>query len=130
MLCSSPMSGSTAVKTGQRRPVVAGEKQTGLRHQRHQTDRFERHGFAARVRTGDDERVGVAAEFHRDRYDSVFVDERVSRVFQSDDPSVRPNHRPDAVDLKGILRLGEDHCQIGDDAVIQQQVASERGRRC
>ena len=81
-------------------------------------------GFAARVRAGDDERVGLAAELDGDRHHGLLVDERVPRVFQPNHPPVRPDGGTDAVDFKGILRLGENDRQIG-----QHTDAGHRRRR-
>lgn len=51
------------------------------------------------------------------------------RVFQPNHPPVRPDGGTDAVDFKGILRLGENDRQIGQHTVVQTQVIGEGGDR-
>ena len=69
MLCSSPISAKTALEDGQLGARLGRDEQAGLRHQRQQPDRLERHGLAAGVRAGDQQHLELVAQHHVDRHD-------------------------------------------------------------
>ena len=65
--CSSPMSAKTSRNIGQPRAGLGRDVEPGLVHQAQQPERPERHGLAAGVRPGHDERGVAVAEPDVDR---------------------------------------------------------------
>ena len=80
--------------------------QAALVHRRKQADGFQRHGFAAGVRPGDNERVKAIPQLKAYRDGLGLIQQRVPRAAQ-DDALVLKRGRA-AVELIGELRFGED----------------------
>src|SRR5262249_21137635 len=90
--------------------------QTTLRHQREQTDCFERNRFAAGIRSCDDENGKGALQFKRDRNYSVRVEQWVARLFQFQKRGLLAradiNDRRNGALFGGILGFGEREVQL------------------
>ena len=97
--------------------LVRRNEHAGARHQRKQTDGFERDRFAAGVGSGDDQRVVAVSDPNGDRHDDVFVDQRMSAVLDVDDAL--------SVELGTIRAHVARHDRAGKDAVkrAEQQQA-------
>ncbi len=95
--------------------------QPRLRHEREESERFQRHGFTAGVRTGHDQRVIIARAVLTDQYcdghDGFFVEQRMTRAVQLD-AALFYNTRSGSVEPERQLRLCEDERQFGDVIVV------------
>ena len=65
-----------------RAAVVGRDMQAALGHECQQANGLERDGLAAGVGAGDDERVKITAEAHRDGHDGLAGDERMAGADQ------------------------------------------------
>ena len=110
--CSSPMSAKTSRKTGSRLPAAGRDVQPGLVHEAEQAERPQRDGLAAGVRAGDDERRVAVAEADVDRDDAAGQARMARR--QQDDLGPLGRLGPDAVHLRGQLRLGGPEVEPGE----------------
>ena len=116
--CSSPMSANTDRNTGsfadRRRHV-----QSGLRHQREQPGRLQRHGLAAGVRAGDQQHAVRRIEQHVDRHRAL--EHRMARRLQLQ-AGVDRELRLDAVDLRAVARLGLQHVELARHLAADRHV--------
>ena len=80
--------GEHVVKDCQLRAMLRRHLQAGLRHQRKQTGGLERHGLAAGVRAGDDQRGEVRAQTDVQRNDLLRIDQRMAAPTDVDAPLV------------------------------------------
>ena len=110
--CSSPMSAKTSRKTGRRLPACRRDVQAGLVHQREQPERAQRHGLAAGVRAGHDERREAVAEADVDRDDAAGQ----ARVPRREQLHLRALRRlgPGRAHLARELRLGRPEVEPGE----------------
>ena len=76
--------GIDRVEDAQRRAGMGRDVQPRLGHQRQQTDRLERHGLAAGIRSGDHQHKGVRIQLEIDRHHRQLVEQRVPRLDQPD----------------------------------------------
>ena len=104
--------GEHLVENGQLRPKLPGDLQAGLGHQGKQADGFKRHGFAARIRAGNDQGGKGGAQLHRTGNDLFRVDQRMADTDQADDP-VLVQFGGNGPHLPGQLALGKYKIQMG-----------------
>ena len=100
------------------RLLVCRDVQAGSRHQAQKPQRLERHGFAARVWAGDDQRVVVVADGDVDRHGLVLVEQRVPRAQQAAAARALHEHRRRGVHLKRQLGAREDEVERDERVVI------------
>ena len=96
---------------GQLRAVQRRDMKAGLAHQRQQPDRFQRDGFAAGVRSRDDQKIERVAETDINRNHFVFVDQRMTRT-SKDDPPLRVKNRRGRVHIHRELRPRENKIEF------------------
>ena len=110
-----------------RAAVVGRDMQAAFGHEREKADGLERDGLAAGVGAGDDERVKITAEAHRDGHDGLAGDERMAGADEVQLP-VRPHLRADGAHGKGQTRPRENAFQIQQHVVVQLDLLT--GTRC
>ena len=98
--------------------LVCRDVQAGGRHQAEQTERFKRHGLAARVRSGDDQRVVVRADRNVDRHGLVLVEQRMPRAQQAAAARALGQHRRGGVHLKGQLGARKDKVERDQRVIV------------
>ena len=116
-----------AIKDGNGAAMIGRDVQAALRHQGQQAKRFQRHGLAAGVRAGDDERIKIAPQPHTDGDDGPGINQRVPRADQFHG-RVLADLRRHAAGAQGILSLGEDHIQSNQHFIAVADALPEGGR--
>ena len=93
---------------------------TRLRHQRKQTERFERNRLTAGIRTGDDQRIEIAAQTDVDRHDLFGIEQGMARTLQIDH-TVLVELRFGGIHAVGKLRLRKDERKLCDIVIIKRE---------
>ena len=109
--------------------VRHGQQQAAHRHQRQQTNRFQRNGLAAGIRTGDHQGIKMQAEFNVGRHHLFLVDQRMARPFEFDLPLV-VDQRQGRLHLIAQIGLGKDQVQLHRLFVSGNDPAGKIARLC
>ena len=112
--------GENLIEYRKLRPQIGRHLQARHRHEREQADGFERNGFAARVRAGNDKRGKILPEPQIAGHHLFRGDQRMPAARDADISAI-VHLRLHAAHLAGKARLGEEEIQLGKHVEVMRE---------